>query len=181
MYLAGKSNYCMSKEFKKITPDQLKENAFNLIGKEWMLITAGTPDNFNTMTASWGTIGILWNLPVAICFIRPQRYTFEFAEASDYYTLSFLEPGNRDILNLCGSRSGRDTDKIHETGLIPIETDLGNIFFEQCRLMIECKKLYADRINEDSFFFSELIGKNYSKKDFHKFYIGEIVSCLVPA
>lgn len=171
----------MSKEFINIPPDRLMENAFNLIGEEWMLITAGTAENFNTMTASWGTIGILWNLPIAICFIRPQRYTFEFAESSDYYTLSFLEPGNRDVLQFCGSHSGRDTDKIKETGLIPVHTDLGNVYFEQCRLVIECKQLYADRINENSFLIPELIRKNYPKKDFHKFYIGEIVSCLHPA
>jgi len=170
----------MSKEFVKIPTDQLKENAFDLIGEEWMLITAGTTGNFNTMTASWGTIGILWNLPIAICFIRPQRYTFEFAESSDYYTLSFLETGNRDILQFCGKHSGRDKDKIKETGLILRYTDLGNVYFEQCRLVIECKKLYADRINEDSFLIPELVRKNYPKKDFHKFYIGEIVSCLVP-
>ena len=170
----------MSKEFVKIPTDQLKENAFDLIGEEWMLITAGTTGNFNTMTASWGTIGILWNLPIAICFIRPQRYTFEFAESSDYYTLSFLETGNRDILQFCGKYSGRDKDKIKETGLITRYTDLGNIYFEQCRLVIECKKLYADRINEDSFLVPELVRKNYPKKDYHKFYIGEIVSCLVP-
>lgn len=170
----------MSKEFIEITAERLNENAFNLIGEEWMLITAGTAENFNTMTASWGTMGILWNLPVAICFIRPQRYTFEFAESSDYYTLSFLEPGNRKILQYCGAHSGRDTDKIAEAGLIPRISDLGNVYFEQCRLMIECKKLYADRIREDAFKIPELIRKNYPKKDFHKFYIGEIVSCLVP-
>ncbi|MFC2115264.1 flavin reductase [Bacteroidota bacterium] len=171
----------MSKEFKKISPQSLNDNVFNLIGEEWMLITAGIPANFNTMTASWGTMGILWHLPVAICFIRPQRYTFEFAESSDYYTLCFLEPGNREILQLCGTRSGRDIDKVKETGLIPLTSELGNVYFEQSSLVIECKKLYADRIKEDSFIIPGLIGKNYPKKDFHKFYIGEIVSCLLPA
>ncbi|MCK4751607.1 MAG: flavin reductase [Bacteroidales bacterium] len=171
----------MSKEFKKISPQQLNDNVFDLIGEEWMLITAGTPDHFNTMTASWGTMGILWHLPVAVCFIRPQRHTFKFAESSDYYTLCFLEPGNRDILQFCGTRSGQDTDKINETGLKPLTTELGNVYYEQCRLVIECKKLYADRIREDAFIIPELIVKNYPRKDFHKFYIGEIVSCLVPA
>jgi flavin reductase (DIM6/NTAB) family NADH-FMN oxidoreductase RutF len=171
----------MSKEFIEIAPGQLDANVFNLIGEEWMLITAGTPGHFNTMTASWGTMGILWSLPVAICFIRPQRHTFQFAETSPYYTLSFLEPGNREILQFCGSRSGRDTDKIKETGLVPLVTRLGNVYYEQCRLVIECKKLYSDRIREDDFHVRELIGRNYPQKDFHKFYIGEIVSCLVPA
>ena len=169
------------KEFLETIPGKLNENVFNIIGEEWMLITAGTPDRFNTMTASWGTLGILWHLPVAICFIRPQRYTFEFAESSGYFTLGFLEPGNRDILQFCGSRSGRDTDKIQETGLIPRTTGLGNVYYEQCRLVFECKKLYSDRLKEDSFVLPQLIGKNYPKKDFHKFYIGEIVTCLVPA
>ncbi len=170
----------MSKNFKQIVPGKISGNVFDLIGEDWMLISAGGPENFNTMTASWGTAGILWHLPVAICFIRPQRYTFGFAESSEYYTLSFLEPGNREILQYCGTRSGRDTDKVKETGLIPLTTANGNVYFEQCKLVIECKKLYADRIKEDSFIIPELIGKNYPKKDFHKFYIGEIVSCLVP-
>ena len=170
----------MSKNFKQISPEKITGNTFELIGDDWMLITAGSPENFNTMTASWGTAGILWHLPVAICFIRPQRYTFEFAESSEYYTLNFLEPGNREILQFCGTRSGRNTDKIKETGLIPLTTDNGNVYFEQCKLVIECRKLYADRIKEDAFIIPELIGKNYPKKDFHKFYIGEIVSCLVP-
>jgi len=169
----------MSKEFIEIHPDKLDENVFNLIGEQWMLITAGTRDHFNTMTASWGTMGILWHLPVTICFIRPQRYTFEFAESSGYYTLSFLEPGNREILQFCGARSGRDNDKVKETGLEPRVTRLGNIYFEQCKLVFECKKLYADNLKEDAFIIPELTGKNYPKGDFHKFYIGEIVSCLV--
>lgn len=170
----------MSKKFIEITPGQLDIKVFDLIGEEWMLITAGTPGHFNTMTASWGTMGVLWNLPVAICFIRPQRFTFQFAESSAYYTLSFLEQGNRDILQFCGSHSGRDTDKIKETGLQPLTTRLGNVYYEQCKLAIECKKLYSDRIKEDAFNIPELIGRNYPGKDFHKFYIGEVVSCLVP-
>ena len=171
----------MSGKFQEVNPGELNFNAFDLIGEEWMLITAGTPERFNTMTASWGTLGVLWSLPVAICFIRPQRYTFEFAESSRFLTLSFLKPGNREILDFCGSTSGRDTDKVRETGLNPLFTQRGNVYFEQCRLALECRKLYSDRIREDEFVVRDLIGKNYSRKDFHKFYIGEVVSCLVPA
>lgn len=170
----------MDKIFKEMPVQDLDDNVFKAIGDDWMLITAGKPDDFNTMTASWGTLGILWHLPVAICFIRPQRYTFGFAEESDYYTLNFLEEGYRDILQFCGSQSGRDTDKIAETGLIPRESGQGNVFFEQCRLVLECRKLYSDWIKEDQFIIQNLISKNYPKKDFHKFYIGEITSCLLP-
>jgi flavin reductase (DIM6/NTAB) family NADH-FMN oxidoreductase RutF len=166
----------MNSEFKKIKPKNISENVFNAIGNDWMLITAGKSDSFNTMTASWGTMGILWNLPIAICFIRPQRYTFQFAEQNEYYTLSFFESEYKSILNFCGTRSGRDYDKIRETGLKAFETELGNIGFEQSGLLIECKKIYADDIESENFITKELIQKNYPTKDFHRFYIGQIIN-----
>ena len=169
----------MAKEFKRIPVVNFNDNVFRSIGDDWMLVTAGTAEDFNTMTASWGTLGILWNLPVAISFIRPHRFTFGFMERSEHYTLCFLDEGCRDILQFCGSRSGRDTDKVRETGLTPLTTEQGNIYFEQSRLVIECKKLYSDWIREEQFVISNLIGRNYKKKDFHKFYIGEIMSCMI--
>ena len=144
-----------------------------------MLITAGESGNFNTMTASWGTLGILWHLPVAVCFVRPQRYTFGFMESSHHYTLCFLEDHHRDILQFCGTRSGKDVDKVAETGLVPLITETGNIYYEQCKMVLECRKIYSDSLLEERFLDSNLIGKNYPNKDFHKFYIGEIISCLV--
>ena len=92
----------------EISVKDLNENFFRAIGDEWMLITAGNKEGFNTMTASWGTIGELWSLPVAICFVRPQRYTFKFMEDHDYYTLCFFKPEHHDILQFCGSNSGRE-------------------------------------------------------------------------
>lgn len=168
----------MNNNFRIIDPIEIPDNVFKAIGDEWMLITAGTPESYNTMTASWGTLGILWNLPVAICFIRPQRYTYIFAERSGYYTLSFFDENYRDALQFCGSKSGRDYDKAAETGLKPITTDLGNVSFEQARLILECKKLYTDDLKPDHFIAKELINKNYPKKDFHRFYLGEVVNVL---
>ena len=123
--------------FKEISPFDIDDNVFKLLDKDWMLITAGTKAHVNTMTASWGHLGIIWHLPVAICYIRPQRYTFQFANDHDDYTLCFFEEKHRKILQFCGSKSGRDRDKIKETGLIPLETDSGNIYFEQARLVLE--------------------------------------------
>ncbi|MBN2610933.1 MAG: flavin reductase [Bacteroidales bacterium] len=163
----------------KTNVTSLNDNVFNLIDKEWMLITAGNTGSFNTMTASWGTLGILWNKPVAICFIRPHRYTFEFAEKSDYFTLSFFDESFRGILNICGSKSGRTIDKIKETCLKPLLTDNGGIGYEQARMVIECRKLYADFLKEDNFVVPDTALKNYPSKDFHKFYIGEIVNCYL--
>ena len=115
---------------KPIAIKDLSENFFEVIGKEWMLVTAGNKDHFNTMTASWGGIGFLWNKPVVYVFIRPERYTFEFIEKSEYFTLSFLGEENRAIHKICGSKSGREVDKVKETGLKPVITEKGNILFE---------------------------------------------------
>lgn len=164
--------------FRKISPFDISDNVFKLMDKDWMLITAGTRDHVNTMTASWGHLGIMWNLPVAICYIRPQRHTFGFANEHDYYTLSFFGEKHREILRFCGSKSGRDHDKIAETGLIPLETEAGNIFFEQARLVLECRKIYQDDMRADKFVRPEIARKNYPKNDFHRFYYGEIINVL---
>jgi flavin reductase (DIM6/NTAB) family NADH-FMN oxidoreductase RutF len=164
--------------FIPVDPESLNENFFKLLNRGWMLITAGVTGNFNTMTASWGSTGILWNKPIAICFIRPHRYTFQFAEQHDFFTLSFFPDKYRKILNFCGANSGRDTDKIANTGLKPVETKNGNITFEQASLVLECRKLYADFLKQDNFIGYGIIEKNYPNRDFHRFFIGEIVGCF---
>jgi flavin reductase (DIM6/NTAB) family NADH-FMN oxidoreductase RutF len=165
--------------FIEIHPKEITDNIFSMLDDDWMLITAGNEESFNTMTASWGTAGILWNKPVAICFVRPQRYTFNFMEKSDYYTLCFFTEKERHILDYCGSKSGRDTDKIKETGLKPVFTSDGAIFYDQARLVLVCRKLYAARLEEQNFIVKKIISANYPGKDFHKFYIGEIVKSLM--
>ncbi len=163
--------------FNELNVKTLKENVFRNFDNEWTLVTAGNKDSFNTMTASWGGMGILWNRPIAICFIRPQRYTHKFTESSDYFTLSFFEEKYRDILNFCGSVSGKDCDKIKETGLIPLTSSKGNIGFRQARLIFECRKLYSDNLKADHFIVKEVIKRHYPGNDFHRFYIGEIEAC----
>ena len=128
---------------KPIAIKDLSENFFEVIGKEWMLVTAGNKDHFNTMTASWGGIGFLWNKPVVYVFIRPERYTFEFIEKSEYFTLSFLGEEHKDAHKVCGSKSGRDMDKVAATGLTPYFTELGNPCFEESRLTLQGKTLYV--------------------------------------
>lgn len=168
----------MNDDFLVVDPTQLQGNFFKKIDKEWMLITAGTPDDFNTMTASWGTLGILWNKPIATCFVRPQRHTFSFMENNDFYTLCFFPHEFRDTLLFCGTHSGKDVDKVKETGLIVAETELGNVFFKQASIVIEAKKIYADDI-KPQLFLDPAIEKNYPIQDYHRFYIGEIISCMI--
>lgn len=166
-------------KFKEISIKELQDNVVKLIGDDWMLITAGSIDSCNMMTASWGGIGHLWNMPVVFTFVRPQRYTYQFTENEEYFTLTFFAEKDREILNFCGSNSGRDVNKIKETGLIPLETDLGNVYFEQARIVIECQKVYSDFIDPQGFTTDTVVNSMYPKKDFHKMYIGKIIRVLV--
>ena len=163
--------------FKSISVDTLDLNPFKSISKDWLLVTSGGKDSVNTMTVSWGGLGFLWNKNIAFTFIRPQRYTFKFMKKNDYYTLSFLGCEDRDILKYCGKFSGRDVDKIKETGLVPI-FEKEYTYFNQSKLVFVCKKIYTDNINPQNFLIEE-IEKNYPQKDYHKMFIGEIIDCLV--
>lgn len=109
--------------FKEVDIKSLTFNPFTKIGSEWMLITAGDQSGYNTMTASWGGLGVLWGKNVATCYIRPQRYTKKFVDANDTFTLSFYGPEHKQALSICGSKSGRDCDKVKEAGLTPYFVD----------------------------------------------------------
>lgn len=160
---------------REIQISELNDNFFETIGKEWMLVTAGTKNHFNTMTASWGGMGFLWNKPVAFVFVRPERYTYEFIESNEFLTLSFLGKEHQKIHAVCGSKSGRDIDKVKETGLKPFPTELGNMVFEQSRLTLECRKLYYEDLNPEHFYDVSPLAKWYgSVGGFHRMYIVEI-------
>ena len=164
--------------FKEVKIEELSFNPFTKISKEWMLITAGNEEKCNTMTASWGGVGIMWGMNVATAYIRPQRYTFAFMENGDRYTMSFFDEKYRDALKFCGSKSGKDYDKVKETGLTPAFTENGSVYFEEAKLVLECKKMYAQSLNAESITDRESVDKWYDN-DFHKMYISEITKVLV--
>lgn len=164
--------------FKEITPSEIANNPFDLIGKDWALVTSGNTDKFNTMTVSWGGVGIMWGKPVTYTFIRPQRYTFEFMEANGYFSMSFFDEEQRDVLKFCGSKSGRDYDKVKETGLTPAFTEDGVPYFEEAKLVLVCKKMYSQFLNEDCIEDAESVAKWYDN-DYHKMYVSEITKVLV--
>ena len=168
----------MNEQWQTTDLESLDEKVFSLIGKEWMLVTAGTMSNWNTMTASWGGLGVLWGKNVSFCFVRNTRYTFEFMNDSSGYTLTFFDESYRDALNFCGTKSGRDVDKAAETGLSPVEVE-GTVAFEQARLALVCRKLYQQDMDPASFV-DPSIAKHYVAKDYHRIYIGEIERCLIP-
>ena len=138
--------------FKSIKPEEITNNVFELIGSDWMLITAGPPERHNTMTASWGGFGVIWNKNICWCVIRPERYTREFVESSDAFTLSFFDESHRQALEICGTKSGRDINKAEVTGLTPVPGTLpGATYFSQARMVIECRKIYFQDIIPEHF------------------------------
>lgn len=158
-------------------------NPFSDFDERWALLTSGSGlkrEEWNTMTVSWGSVGILWNKIVAIVYVRPNRHTYTFIEKNEGLSLSFFDNNaiNRKILEFCGTKSGRDYDKAVETGLKPFRFGNNFISFEQASLILACKKLYIGKLRPEQFIDKTIIEKNYPRKDFHSVYICEIVSAL---
>ncbi|MFL0252209.1 flavin reductase [Clostridium neuense] len=163
--------------FKEIDIKELQFNPFTKINNEWMLITAGTKEKFNTMTASWGGFGILWGMNTATVYIRPQRYTKEFVDSNDTFTIAFFDEKYRNALNICGSVSGRDTDKVKKAGLTPYFID-DTAAFEEASMIMVCKKIYNHTISPQDFYSKETDEKMYPNKDYHTMYIAKIEKVL---
>lgn len=143
-----------------------------------MLLTAGdfTQDRFNTMTVAWGSFGTMWHKPFVQIVVRPGRYTHEFTEAFDSFTLSVLPEEHRKALQILGTKSGRDGNKIAEAGLTPIASSVvAAPAFDEAELIIECRKIYK-QIMDPAGFLDTQIDTNYPAKDYHTIYFGEIVA-----
>lgn len=165
---------------KAIDMKELKFNPMTLIGKEWMLVSAGNEKSFNTMTAQWGHLGAIWNgdMPTSVIFLRPQRYTRTFVDKEGYYTLSFFDEAYKKDLMYLGTHSGRDEDKLAKTSLTPVFSD-ESVYFKEAKMVLVCRKIYRDKLHEESFIDQDILKKNYPEHDFHYVYIGEIVKAYV--
>ena len=163
--------------FLEIDIRDVKKNLTKAISDEWMLISAGDAHKSNMMTASWGLTGELWFRDVAVCFIRPQRYTLEFVEQNDTFALSFFGTGEKQALSLCGSKSGREVDKIKETGLTPVYSD-GTVYYEQAKLVLICKRIAVSEVTPQNILDKTVLERCYPEKDYHKVFVGEIVKVL---
>lgn len=162
--------------FQKVDPKSLNLNPFAAIGDQWMLITAGTKGRCNTMTASWGGLGVLWGAPMATAYIRPQRYTKQFVDENEYFTLSFFSEDYRPQLSLCGTKSGRDMDKVKECGFTVAEGAGGAPYFEQAELVLVCRKRMTMPMDEAAM--PQDVKDKWYKGDYHTMYWGEIVEAL---
>ena len=163
--------------FHEMDWKELSFNPFTKISKQWMLVTAGSEEKSNTMTASWGGVGFIWNKPVSFIFIRPQRYTKEFLDREAGYSLCFFDESHRAALNYGGSHSGRDGDKAKACQLTTAFCD-GIPYYEEAELVLLCKKLYHQDMAAESFADPALLKQNYPGNDLHTAYIGEIVKVL---
>lgn len=168
------------KLFKEISPREMEGNPFKLVGKDCFLITAGNLKSYNSMTAGWGGFGILWGKPVTFTFVRNNRFTYQFLEKEPYYTLSFFDnPSRMKLMTVFGRKSGRDTDKVKESGFTPVAVPGGGVAYTQARMVILCKRLAGVPLTKG------IIPADISKKtygdtgDFHKQYIGEIIGIWV--
>lgn len=167
-------------QFVSIQPEALDKNPFQLIGKGWMLVTAQANGKANTMTASWGGLGVMWGKNVAYVVIRPQRYTKTFIDASDRFSLTFYDESFKKELGYLGKVSGRDEDKIAKAGLT-LTHEGETPYFEEANLALVCKKLYAQEFKPECFIETELDGKWYPNKDYHVLYVVEVEKVLVKA
>ena len=147
---------------KEITFEELNENMIKRIGKDWMLITSGTKSDFNMMTASWGGVGYFWQKPIAIAVIRPTRYTKEFVERSNRFTLSFYPESEKKKLSILGTKSGRNMDKMHDSGLTPMELPDGEMSFEEAWLTLDCEVCYKNDLIEENFLDHSILEKWYT-------------------
>lgn len=164
--------------FKEIAPESFNESAFKVIGKDWLLLAATANGKTNAMTASWGGMGIMWGKPVAYVFIRPQRYTKEFVDSSQGMTISVFGEDRRKMMSYFGTVSGRDEDKIAKSGLTKVEDD-GQVYFEEARVAMVCRKLYAQEMKPECFVDKDCDAKWYPDKDYHTMYVMEIEKLLV--
>ena len=160
---------------KEINVSQLTLNPFERLHKQWALLSAGTPEAFNMMTVSWGALGVIWQKPSCTIYVRESRYTKEFIDRNELFTVSFLKEGSREALNLLGSKSGREINKMTESGLTPVFMN-GTPTFAEAELVLVCRKVFSVPMPLENMLDPATVKANYPSDDPHVQYIGEIIA-----
>ena len=164
-------NYREKDDYMNFTID-----IFDQFSQKWALLTAGDKEKFNTMTVSWGGMGTLWNKPVVTVYVRTSRYTHELMDNGEFFTLSFYPEQYKKTLGVLGSKSGRDIDKMHESGLTP--RDAGEtVTFAEAEVTLVCRKLFKQRMDRANMP-EEVVSRWYKDDADHDMYIGEVVDII---
>ncbi len=148
----------------------------SVFDKKWALLTAGDGDSFNTMTISWGGLGTLWNKPVATVYVRTSRYTHDFMDTNDFFTVSFYPEECRRILGVLGSKSGREIDKMKDSGLTPVKAG-DSVSFKEAEVTLVCRKMFKQQLDVENMP-AEVAKAMYEGQAPHDMYIGEIVDII---
>ncbi len=162
----------------RIPLDDFQLRCHHLWDSRWLLLCAGdlATEHFNLMTVAWGSFGTMWSRPFAQIVVRPTRHTYAFTERYDTFTLCAFPDLCRPVLKLMGTRSGRDIDKIHDSGLTPVPSlTVAAPGFAEAELIVECRKIYWDDVRPGHFLLPEL-QDNYPARDYHRIYFGEITA-----
>ena len=169
--------------FKQISPEEITDNVFTLVAKDFFVITAGKKDHFNSMVGSGGGFGVLFRKPTTWCIVRADRYTLELIQKEQTYTMSYFPSEYKKQMLFLGSKSGRDSEKMKEVELTSIQTPSGDIAFKEARLIIECKLTALTTANPNDFCTQEAkdaINEAYKEENhYRKFVFGEITHVWV--
>ena len=152
------------------------DTSLNIFQKEWALVTAGTMENYNTMTIGWGGLGALWRKPVCTVYVKPCRYTHSFMDANDYFTVSFYSDEHRGALSVLGTKSGRDGDKVAEVGFTAVAAG-ESVTFKEAKTTLLCKKIYRQDMCLDSMP-AEAVEKYYTEEAPHTMFVGEVIDII---
>jgi len=167
----------VSSDLKEIPFDQFTSNVFKLWDKEWLALTSGDfkINQFNAMTVAWGSFGIMWNKPFVMVVVRPTRHTFQFINQYDTFSLCGFPEEFHNLLSVLGSKSGRDTDKVKEVGLTPIQLEkIAAPGYAEADLIFQCRRMFWEDFDPSKFLDSS-IESHYVKKDYHRLIFGEIL------
>ena len=169
----------MEKELREAELSTLSCDVFQLFSKATPLLTAGNRENLNTMTIGWGGLGTLWGKPVCTVYVRPERHTYAFMEENDLFTVSVFPGDYKEAMALCGTKSGRDTDKVSACGLTPLFAQQDVPYFAQAELVFVCRKLYAQDLAQEHIVDGTPILPYYGANgNWHRMYIGEVLQVL---
>ncbi|MBQ8518006.1 MAG: flavin reductase [Agathobacter sp.] len=163
--------------FQPYPIELLEMNPFTKIGKEWALVTAGSKSKCNAMTISWGGVGVLWNKNVVYIFVRDSRYTKEFLDKGEFFSLSFFDETYHPALGYCGAHSGRDENKFEKAGLTPAFRH-SIPYPDEANLVLLCRKMAAVPMEEETFTDKSIKDAFYKDNDMHTMYVGEIIEAM---